>query len=383
MGRIGLCWMAVALASAAAGRAWALEPARSVRAATVVVATANSSSASRAAADFVGDGQGDQEQINAAIAALPEVGGTVLLMEGTYDIRKVQGTLGGVLIQRSNVTLAGQGVATKLLLAPDQNTNVIRILGAGVGHVTICDLWVDANRAQNHAGVGDPNVSHDRFEFCGIKALGYVPGKRTVEDTHDITVRNCVVKNAHRLGIMLEGANLRVLDNVLGNCGSDAVELLTGPGIIRGNYAEITEPTHVAIGSDRGNSILMQANIVHVKKGGKLDIAFRSWADSDRHVISDNVVTVDPEGVCTLAMDIRGRGAAVTGNNVHTSDPAKPTQVKIGAGNVVVSGNLFENVVVAVDDSTNEGRPILIGPNIFENSKIEHVRGKLLRTDAP
>jgi hypothetical protein len=267
-----------------------------------------------------------------------------------------------------------------LRLAPDQDTNVIRILGAGVGHVTIRDLWVDANRAQNQGGAGDPNVSHDRYEFCGIKALSYVPGAAIVEATHDITIRDCVVKNAHRLGIMLEGSNLRVLDNVLGNCSSDAVELLTGPGIIRGNYVEITERNHVAIGSDRGNSILMQGNVVHVKKGGRLDIGFRSWAESDRHVISDNIVTVDPGGLCTLAMDIRGRGAAVTGNNVHASDPANPTRIKIGAGNVVLSGNVFDNVVISVEDATGENRPIVIGENILEKSKIEHIRGKLVRT---
>ncbi len=137
--------------------------------ATILVATQDSGQAAKEAADFVGDGVGDQMEINAAIAALPPVGGTVMLAEGTYDIRKIEGKLGGVLIQRSNVVLAGRGTASKLILAPDQNTNVIRIIGSGVHHVTIRDLYVDANRSQNSAGKGDPDISHDRFEFCGIK----------------------------------------------------------------------------------------------------------------------------------------------------------------------------------------------------------------------
>ena len=71
----------------------------------MIVATQSSSEKSKVAADFVGDGVGDQEEIYAAIHALPSSGGTVTLMEGTYDIRKVKDKLGGLIIDRSNVTL--------------------------------------------------------------------------------------------------------------------------------------------------------------------------------------------------------------------------------------------------------------------------------------
>lgn len=350
-----------------------------VRAATVTVATKDSAESSRQSADFVGDGVGDQEEIHQALAALPQVGGTVLLAEGTYDIRRVPNTLGGVTIDRSRVTLAGQGAATRLVLAPNQDTNVIRIIGSGVGHVTIRDLTVDANRAQNSAGKGDPGISHDRFEFCGIKAFRRAPRDAAPgTDTHDITIRNCTVRNAHRLGIMLEGPNMRVLDNVLGNAGSDVVEILTGPGIIRGNYVEITARTHVAIGSDRGNSIVMAGNVVDVKPGGDLDIAFRSWADSQRHVIEGNVVVVDPQGRCPLAMDVRGFGATVTGNNVRGAGADKPARIKVGGGNTIITGNILENVVIEINDSSPRPKPIIVESNILENARLDHQQGKLV-----
>lgn len=348
------------------------------RSATFTVATRNSSDKSKATADFVGDGAGDQEEINAAIRALPEAGGTVLLLEGTYDIRKVEGTLGGVIIDRSHVVLAGQGPGTKLIQAPHQNTNVIRIIGSGIGHITIRDLWVDANREANSEGKGDPNISHDRFEFCGIKAYYQAPGGPGGAPNHDITIRNTRVVDAHRLNIMLEGENLHVLNNFLGNAGSDSVELLTGPGRICGNYVEITGQTHVAIGSDRGNSIIMQGNTVHVKKGGRLDIGFRSWAASDRHVIADNVLTVEPEGVCVQAMDIRGLGAVVTGNCVHSATLDPPMRLTISGGNTVLTGNLFENIVIEVNDTTDLGKPIRIENNILESSTIDVKKGNLI-----
>lgn len=345
----------------------------------IVVAADDSSANSKAAARFVADGEGDQEQINAAIRALPAVGGTVQLTEGTFDIRRVSGTLGGVLLDRSHVTLTGQGAATRLVLASNQNVNVIRIIGSGVGHITIRDLCVDANREQNREGAGDPNISHDRFEFCGIKAFRQSPrGPSAAEDTHDITIRNCIVKEAHRLGIMLEGPNMRVLDNLLGNAGSDSVEILTGPGIIRGNVVEITGQTHVAIGTDRANSVIMADNVVRVKKGGKLDIGFRSWAGSKRHVVANNILTVEDGGSCELAMDVRGTETTITGNNIHTFDSAKPTRLRLTAGGAVISANVLEKVVIEVDDQTGANQPILIQANVLQNSQVVHRKGNLI-----
>jgi hypothetical protein len=347
-------------------------------AASVLVAAANSATQVRERAQFQCDGEGDQVEINQAILSLPPAGGTVLLAEGTFDIRRDEGTLGGIVVSRSHVTLAGQGAATQLVLAPKQDVNVIRIIGSGVGHVEIRDLSVDGNREQNADGAGDPGISHDRFEYCGIKAFRQQPrGPSAAEDTHDITIRNCIIRNSHRLGIMLEGPNMRVLDNVLGNAGSDSVEILTGPGIIRGNLVEITGQTHVAIGSDRANSIIMSDNIIRVRQGGKLDIGFRSWAGSRRHVISDNVLIVDEGGDCGLAMDIRGTESTVTGNNVATHDSAAPTRILFTAGNAVFANNVVENTRIEVDDRTGANLPIMLQSNILSQSEVVHRQGNL------
>jgi hypothetical protein len=343
---------------------------------TLVVAAHNASEKSKATADYVADGDGDQEEINAAIRALPEGGGTVQLTEGTFDIRRVEGALGGVLIERSDVTLAGQGAATKLIQAPAQETNVIRIIGMGVGHITIRDLYVDANRDANPLGEGAENVSHARFEFCGIKAYRTFPGGPSGEDTHDITIRNCHVVNARRLGIMLEGPNMHVVDNYLGNATSDVVEILTGPGEMRGNYAEITGRTHVAFGSDRGNHIIMSDNIINVTPIGDIDIGFRSWSNSKHHAINGNVIRVEKGGKMGRAMDIRGTETAITGNSVFNANEA-PLPLYITAGNAVVTGNVFENVTLVVDDQTDAQKPILIKDNIMEKSTVEHQRGNV------
>ncbi len=346
------------------------------RQATLVVATADSSDKSKEAADFVGDGDGDQEEINQAIESLPEVGGKVLLMEGTYDIKKVSGELGGVLIKRSNVELAGMGTSTKLIQAASQETNVIRIIGENVGNITIRDLYVDANRDQNPKGEGDPNVSHDRFEFCGIKAFCARPGGGCQTEHYDITIMNCTILNARRLGIMLEGRNMNVINNTIGNAMSDSVEILNGPGEIRGNYFEITGRTHVACGSDRGNSILMTDNIVHVRETGDIDIGFRSWSNSKRHVIANNSLIVEKGGHCGTAMDVRGDGAVVTGNTIETKNEER-LPMWITGGNTLVTGNLLENVTLVINDKSEKGLTIVVNNNILHNSEVDHQKGIL------
>ena len=345
----------------------------------MIVATQNSSENSKALADFVGDGMGDQEEIYAAIQALPSVGGTVTLMEGTYDIRKVAGTLGGLIIDRSNVTLVGQGAATRLILAPNQNTNVIRIIGNGVGNIAIRDLWVDQNRDQNpYNGAEFVDISHGRFEYNGIKAFCAAPGGSCPEPTHNITIENCTVLNAQRLGIMLQGPNMRVVNNRLGNANSDAVELLGGPGFVMGNNVEITGRTHVAVGSDAGNSIMMANNVVHVREGGDLDIAFRSWANSERHVIADNIVTVDQGGKLGLAMDVRGFDTSITGNAIQGRNEAERLPLWLTGAGMGITGNHFKNVELIVNDKTDTNRPILIQGNVMENSAVSHEAGNLL-----
>ena len=59
--------------------------------------------------DYLCDGADDQEQFNAAIAALPENGGEILVLDGTYTISNT------ISISRNNVCLTGNGDGTKLV----------------------------------------------------------------------------------------------------------------------------------------------------------------------------------------------------------------------------------------------------------------------------
>jgi parallel beta-helix repeat protein len=127
---------------------------------TLIVAASDSLDTTRA--DYVCDGIDDQEQINAAIAALPAGGGRISLLEGTYQLT------GSVDVTTDGVTIFGLGHSTVLQSTTNHavieinnsdNCNIqsLRIIGTGAGNganrgvylnvasgCTISDLWIDS-----------------------------------------------------------------------------------------------------------------------------------------------------------------------------------------------------------------------------------------------
>lgn len=114
---------------------------------SAIITVAASDSLKKDLADYVCDGTDDQEEINNAIASLPDTGGMVVLLEGTYNISA------SIKILKSNVTLIGCGWATKLFLVNGANCNVIEV-GDGataLENVTIARLQIDGNKANQSA----------------------------------------------------------------------------------------------------------------------------------------------------------------------------------------------------------------------------------------
>jgi hypothetical protein len=174
---------------------------------------------------------------------------------------------------------------------------------------------------------------------------------------------------------------MRVFDNVLGNAGSDSVEILTGPGSVRGNHVEITGQTHVAIGSDRADSILMTDNIVRVKDGGRLDIGFRSWAHSQRHVIAHNVLIVEPGGACGKAVDARGERAVISGNIFEGQSADTNMRLTVTGGDTIVTGNVLVNVDIEIAVPPDASKVVHLTDNLMQKGRILHTSGNL-RLDA-
>ena len=128
-----------------------MAPGLAVRAATKVVATTNAAWASsaqmQASADYLCDGVADEVQINAALAALPASGGSVLLAEGEYVLAAPL-ALGG-----ANRALRGVGMhATMLRVAPNGGAPInATIIPVAANFCELADFTINGDKATNAA----------------------------------------------------------------------------------------------------------------------------------------------------------------------------------------------------------------------------------------
>ena len=133
------------------------------RSATFLVAASDAGTLSRLQADYLCDGTADEEQINAAIAALLSGGGKIGLSSGTFNLAASL-----VLPDRANIDIhldgQGQGV-TNLKLASGANCDIIKknsttALGR---NVTISNMTLDGNNSYNTLGKGINGTG-----LCGV-----------------------------------------------------------------------------------------------------------------------------------------------------------------------------------------------------------------------
>ena len=92
--------------------------------------------------DYLCDGTADDVEINAAIQALPDTGGEIVILDGTYNITDT------IAMKKSNVKLSGNGTATILKRMWDSfaREGVITVKATN-GGCCIENLCVDGNKA--------------------------------------------------------------------------------------------------------------------------------------------------------------------------------------------------------------------------------------------
>ena len=138
----------------------------SSRPATLVVAAHNASAAWKNTADYLCAGTADDVTINAALAALPAQGGTVLLSDGQFNIANP------IIPTISNSRLLGQGLnATTIKAANSANCNGYQFdVSQAISLIFCCieGITFDGNSANNTTGYGchiNYNLTHTFWDF--------------------------------------------------------------------------------------------------------------------------------------------------------------------------------------------------------------------------
>ena len=186
------------------------------RSATRTVAASNS--IDKINVDYVCDGVDDQVEINAAITALGATGGTVMLLEGQYNIT-------GSINLATLTTLMGQGAGTVLRVPNGFNANLNVISAVSINRVIVADLRIDGNRANQAAGIMNGiyfnTVTYSTIARCWVENLRN-DGIILVTSSNNTVAGNTYQSNGRR-GIYL---NISSNNNTItgNNCQSNVFE---------------------------------------------------------------------------------------------------------------------------------------------------------------
>ncbi len=197
--------------------------------ATIVVAASDSSTKSKAAADYTCSSSGAQSTINTAISALPSGGGKVLLLEGTYKIN------GSININKDNVTLEGMGWSTVIIRTTSTTIVPIEITKS---NAIIQNLKVNGNKSSY--SISDYPIAIDIQGYSptitGCEICGYGFGIVTNKSETGSIITNNYIHDFTGNGIQCSNnGKIVISDNVIQGCDSRAISDVRDSSIT-GNY---------------------------------------------------------------------------------------------------------------------------------------------------
>lgn len=271
-------------------------------------------------ADYICDGTADNVQLQAAIDFLTGLGGgTLFVRRGTYDIQT------RIKILSSNITVRGEGQATKFVLANAANQEIWLVGNGNVGDtaggdgptvipcndVHFYDFYMDGNKANqdyvNFALVrygasatrnliryrSDAQTSYGAI-VDNVHAINGRQNGISIESHAFATVRNCTAENCDNFGIWFEnGSQILITGNYTRNNVLAGIKGLSAGAKVIGNECK----------GDQGSSIVLQS------VGGVLanNISYRAgWQGA----------TVSPSTGIGLSAC---RGMIVMGNHIYAS----------------------------------------------------------------
>ena len=198
--------------------------------------------------DYLCDGTNDQEEINAAISALPGNGGEVLLLDGTYNVTS------SINLNILNAKLSGNGNSSKIVAS----ANAI-VVNAGCCEVSSLSIECNDSTSQNGitinqisspaatyivitnnyiygAQYGIRNNGSDRVLITNNRCVSNRDGIGLFENSNDNIISDNFCCSSILDGIYISSFRGLIANNVVESCGSEGIDLLGSNNIVTGNY---------------------------------------------------------------------------------------------------------------------------------------------------
>lgn len=183
--------------------------------------------------DYLCDGVDDQAEINKAINALPETGGEIVILDGTYNISdtiKIPNT-------KSNVKIRGNGADATILkcLFSDGAKGTISIQST---NTDISNITIDNNR--------DADI---------------LTGSCIIIDGNKNIIHDCILKNSQSYGLYLsKGQDNYARCNKISNCNIGIHSTATSSIILNNTCENITDKGISASNSSANNCTIISSN---------------------------------------------------------------------------------------------------------------------------
>ena len=324
--------------------------------ATLVVGT-TASGHTAADVDYLCDGTADDVEITAAIQALPETGGKILIREGTYNLNA------GMTIDKTDITVEGMGGSTVLKRVFDSgggNKPNSMFLISGF-NFSFYNLTIDGNYPNiSNGATAIPciylNTTVEYFKADKItivqskgNCIEKVNGKSIILITEcsflncqgglnfdffanpkskSITITNNYFYNIYNTCILSEGLRTIISNNVVYNdfsANSDGFTLGEN-GVVTGNvllYETLQTTGNSKYGISAGNNCIIANNsIVNYKTGVSLMGITKSMISNNNILANDQSINIDSYSSNNMVV-----GNLVWGKNITNK----------GTGNVVVN----------------------------------------------
>lgn len=284
--------------------------------------------------DYLCDGTNDQEEINAAISALPGNGGEVLLLDGTYNVTS------SINLNVPNAKLSGSGNSSKIV--PSANAIVVN-----AGCCEVSSLSIECNDSINQNGIIINQISSPASTYIVI-TNNYIYGahygiRNNGSDRVLITNNRCA---SNRNGISLrDNSNDNIIsDNFCCNSILDGIYIYSFRGLIANNVVEScgTEGINL-MGS---NNIVTGNYITNCNKGISLDSRV-SYNNISNNYISNNK---------TDQISLNGDYNTIVGNSCFQASDYSSSQ----------------NSIIAYDDANNN---LIVGNSIFGKNYVDSGSG--------
>ena len=230
--------------------------------------------------DYLCDGEADDVEINAAIDSLPEDGGEIVLLDGSYYLTD------DIDVGTAGVTIRGNGQATKLVRAADGVT----MINIRYGGCTVEDLYleglIETYTGSSNCGI---YIGPDNNIIRGCTITGNTSYGIQCWGAHNMISENTISKSYTGINI-LEDYNV-VSNNVVLSNTENGINVQHGHNIITGNVSRLNAVANLRLMS--ANYCVVVGNDCSITADDEVTAQYAIQlyrTDNSNNIVTENLV---------------------------------------------------------------------------------------------